>query len=196
MFTPENKSGHVKITRMWFVSLLQSSTEGLYRVARGMWDLNSEQFSAGPCANVSKHKQQCETWRGCSYYTGVQHCPHTLSVDSYIYIHIFIFIFICMNSYITHIFLFSVIASKRFQRTVLDLTLQWRFSSLPNNAKLEMVPSARLQGVADSQVSFKKRRERACVWGRCYSARVGFERVWVMISHNVAFWRYLYLRFK
>lgn len=28
----------------------------------------------------------------------------------------------------------------RFQRTVLDLSVQWRFAKLPNNAKLEMVP--------------------------------------------------------
>uniref|UniRef100_G3SY81 TUG ubiquitin-like domain-containing protein n=1 Tax=Loxodonta africana TaxID=9785 RepID=G3SY81_LOXAF len=31
----------------------------------------------------------------------------------------------------------------RFQRSVLDLSLQWRFSNLPNNAKLEMVPASR-----------------------------------------------------
>lgn len=31
----------------------------------------------------------------------------------------------------------------RFQRTVLDLSLQWRFANLPNNAKLEMVPVSR-----------------------------------------------------
>lgn len=41
----------------------------------------------------------------------------------------------------------------RFQRTVVDLTLQWRFANLPNNAKLEMVTSTRKQAVADSQVS-------------------------------------------
>ncbi|XP_058022986.1 tether containing UBX domain for GLUT4 isoform X2 [Ahaetulla prasina] len=28
----------------------------------------------------------------------------------------------------------------KFQRTILDLSLQWRFANLPNNAKLEMVP--------------------------------------------------------
>ncbi|OXB81095.1 UNVERIFIED_CONTAM: hypothetical protein H355_005025 [Colinus virginianus] len=28
----------------------------------------------------------------------------------------------------------------KFQRSILDLTLQWRFARLPNNAKLEMVP--------------------------------------------------------
>ncbi|KAM9208297.1 tether containing UBX domain for GLUT4 isoform 1-T1 [Dugong dugon] len=31
----------------------------------------------------------------------------------------------------------------KFQRSVLDLSLQWRFANLPNNAKLEMVPTAR-----------------------------------------------------
>ncbi|XP_032471945.1 tether containing UBX domain for GLUT4 isoform X1 [Phocoena sinus] len=31
----------------------------------------------------------------------------------------------------------------KFQRNVLDLSLQWRFANLPNNAKLEMVPISR-----------------------------------------------------
>ncbi|XP_053424337.1 tether containing UBX domain for GLUT4 isoform X2 [Nycticebus coucang] len=31
----------------------------------------------------------------------------------------------------------------KFQRNVLDLSLQWRFANLPNNAKLEMVPVSR-----------------------------------------------------
>nr|XP_051684386.1 tether containing UBX domain for GLUT4 isoform X1 [Oryctolagus cuniculus] len=31
----------------------------------------------------------------------------------------------------------------KFQRSVLDLSLQWRFANLPNNAKLEMVPVSR-----------------------------------------------------
>nr|XP_023672746.1 tether containing UBX domain for GLUT4 isoform X1 [Paramormyrops kingsleyae] len=31
----------------------------------------------------------------------------------------------------------------KFQRNIVDLSLQWRFASLPNNAKLEMVPSTR-----------------------------------------------------
>ncbi|XP_067403226.1 tether containing UBX domain for GLUT4 isoform X2 [Emydura macquarii macquarii] len=31
----------------------------------------------------------------------------------------------------------------KFQRTVLDLSLQWRFAKLPNNAKLELVPISR-----------------------------------------------------
>ncbi|KAJ8263868.1 hypothetical protein GJAV_G00142290 [Gymnothorax javanicus] len=40
----------------------------------------------------------------------------------------------------------------KFQRTVLDLTLQWRFASLPNNAKLEMVQSTKQRGGGDSRV--------------------------------------------
>uniref|UniRef100_A0A3Q4AYW5 RBD domain-containing protein n=1 Tax=Mola mola TaxID=94237 RepID=A0A3Q4AYW5_MOLML len=40
----------------------------------------------------------------------------------------------------------------KFQRTTVDLTLPWRFANLPNNAKLEMVTSARKQAVADTQV--------------------------------------------
>ncbi|XP_030143384.4 tether containing UBX domain for GLUT4 isoform X1 [Taeniopygia guttata] len=34
----------------------------------------------------------------------------------------------------------------KFQRNVLDLSLQWRFARLPNNAKLEMVPISRRAG--------------------------------------------------
>ncbi|KAA0701384.1 Tether containing UBX domain for GLUT4 [Triplophysa tibetana] len=40
----------------------------------------------------------------------------------------------------------------KFQRSVLDLTLQWRFASLPNNAKLEVVPCSRHQPGAESVV--------------------------------------------
>ncbi|XP_073732495.1 tether containing UBX domain for GLUT4 [Misgurnus anguillicaudatus] len=40
----------------------------------------------------------------------------------------------------------------KFQRTVLDLTLQWRFASLPNNAKLEIVPCSRHQMATESLV--------------------------------------------
>ncbi|XP_058495747.1 tether containing UBX domain for GLUT4 [Solea solea] len=40
----------------------------------------------------------------------------------------------------------------KFQRTVIDLTVPWRFANLPNNAKLEMVTSTRKQAAADSQV--------------------------------------------
>ncbi|RXN02195.1 Tether containing UBX domain for GLUT4 [Acipenser ruthenus] len=38
----------------------------------------------------------------------------------------------------------------KFQRTVLNLSLQWRFANLPNNAKLEMVPSTRQRALVES----------------------------------------------
>ncbi|KFP42416.1 Tether containing UBX domain for GLUT4, partial [Chlamydotis macqueenii] len=37
-----------------------------------------------------------------------------------------------------------------FQRSVLDLSLQWRFARLPNNAKLEMVPVSNRLGVGNT----------------------------------------------
>ncbi|KAM5135218.1 tether containing UBX domain for GLUT4 [Mantella aurantiaca] len=37
----------------------------------------------------------------------------------------------------------------KFQRTVLDLSLQWRFANLPNNAKLEMVSCTMQRAVAE-----------------------------------------------
>lgn len=42
----------------------------------------------------------------------------------------------------------------RFQRSVLDLSLQWRFARLPNNAKLEMVPVSNRVGVGNTVCSF------------------------------------------
>ncbi|KAM8945674.1 tether containing UBX domain for GLUT4 [Pelodytes ibericus] len=38
----------------------------------------------------------------------------------------------------------------KFQRTVLDLSLQWRFANLPNNAKLEMVGCSQQRAGAES----------------------------------------------
>ncbi|NWQ79843.1 ASPC1 protein, partial [Columbina picui] len=38
----------------------------------------------------------------------------------------------------------------RFQRSVLDLSLQWRFARLPNNAKLEMVPISGREGAGNT----------------------------------------------
>ncbi|KFV54411.1 Tether containing UBX domain for GLUT4, partial [Tyto alba] len=37
-----------------------------------------------------------------------------------------------------------------FQRSVLDLSLQWRFARLPNNAKLEMVPVTNRVGIGNT----------------------------------------------
>ncbi|NXA56151.1 ASPC1 protein, partial [Nothocercus julius] len=39
-----------------------------------------------------------------------------------------------------------------FQRSMLDLSLQWRFAKLPNNAKLEMVPVSHNRGGTGSMV--------------------------------------------
>ncbi|KAM7088902.1 tether containing UBX domain for GLUT4 isoform 1-T1 [Ciconia maguari] len=38
----------------------------------------------------------------------------------------------------------------KFQRSVLDLSLQWRFARLPNNAKLEMVPVSNRVGIGNT----------------------------------------------
>ncbi|NXK82716.1 ASPC1 protein, partial [Amazona guildingii] len=38
----------------------------------------------------------------------------------------------------------------RFQRSMLDLSLQWRFARLPNNAKLEMVPVCNRVGIGNT----------------------------------------------
>ncbi|NXD84154.1 ASPC1 protein, partial [Halcyon senegalensis] len=38
----------------------------------------------------------------------------------------------------------------KFQRSVLDLSLQWRFARLPNNAKLEMVPVSNKVGTGNT----------------------------------------------
>ncbi|XP_038634242.1 tether containing UBX domain for GLUT4 [Scyliorhinus canicula] len=40
----------------------------------------------------------------------------------------------------------------KFQRTVLDLSQQWRFANVPNNAKLEMVAAVRQHAGAESKV--------------------------------------------
>uniref|UniRef100_A0A803VLQ8 TUG ubiquitin-like domain-containing protein n=1 Tax=Ficedula albicollis TaxID=59894 RepID=A0A803VLQ8_FICAL len=44
----------------------------------------------------------------------------------------------------------SALFSFRFQRNVLDLSLQWRFARLPNNAKLEMVPVSSRAGAGST----------------------------------------------
>lgn len=43
----------------------------------------------------------------------------------------------------------------RFQRSMLDLSLQWRFARLPNNAKLEMVPVSGRAGTGSTVRSFR-----------------------------------------
>nr|XP_057947527.1 tether containing UBX domain for GLUT4 isoform X2 [Doryrhamphus excisus] len=68
----------------------------------------------------------------------------------------------------------------KFQRTVLDLTLQWRFANLPNNAKLEMVPSTRNQTLPDSQVRIALQMEDGSRLQGCFSCG---QSLWELLTH-------------
>ncbi|XP_034753980.1 tether containing UBX domain for GLUT4 [Etheostoma cragini] len=68
----------------------------------------------------------------------------------------------------------------KFQRTAVDLTLQWRFANLPNNAKLEMVTSTRKQAVADSQVRIALQMEDGSRLQGSFSCG---QSLWELITH-------------
>lgn len=68
----------------------------------------------------------------------------------------------------------------KFQRTVLDLTLQWRFANLPNNAKLEMVSSTKKQSAVDSQVRIALQMEDG---SRLQSSFSCGQSLWELLSH-------------
>ncbi|XP_077427928.1 tether containing UBX domain for GLUT4 [Vanacampus margaritifer] len=68
----------------------------------------------------------------------------------------------------------------KFQRTVLDLTLQWRFANLPNNAKLEVVPSTKTQNVSDSQVRVALQMEDGSRLQGSFSCGKSF---WELLTH-------------
>ncbi|KAM4603514.1 tether containing UBX domain for GLUT4 [Polymixia lowei] len=68
----------------------------------------------------------------------------------------------------------------KFQRNVLDLTLQWRFASLPNNAKLEMVPSTKKQAAADSQVRIALQMEDGSRLQGSFSCG---QNLWELLTH-------------
>ncbi|XP_045903477.1 tether containing UBX domain for GLUT4 isoform X2 [Micropterus dolomieu] len=68
----------------------------------------------------------------------------------------------------------------KFQRTVVDLTLPWRFANLPNNAKLEMVTSARKQAVADSQVRIALQMEDGSRLQGSFSCG---QSLWELLTH-------------
>ncbi|XP_054635935.1 tether containing UBX domain for GLUT4 isoform X2 [Dunckerocampus dactyliophorus] len=68
----------------------------------------------------------------------------------------------------------------KFQRTVLDLTLQWRFANLPNNAKLEVVPSTRNQTLPDSQVRIALQMEDGSRLQSCFSCG---QSLWEVLTH-------------
>ncbi|KAK7930234.1 hypothetical protein WMY93_006629 [Mugilogobius chulae] len=68
----------------------------------------------------------------------------------------------------------------KFQRTVLDLTLQWRFANLPNNAKLEMVPSTKKVAAADTQVRIALQMEDG---SRLQDSFSSGQSLWDLLTH-------------
>ncbi|XP_041076111.1 tether containing UBX domain for GLUT4 isoform X2 [Polyodon spathula] len=68
----------------------------------------------------------------------------------------------------------------KFQRTVLNLSLQWRFASLPNNAKLEMVPSTRQRAGVESTVRIALQLEDGSRLQDSFSCR---QTLWELINH-------------
>nr|XP_020451948.1 tether containing UBX domain for GLUT4 isoform X1 [Monopterus albus] len=68
----------------------------------------------------------------------------------------------------------------KFQRTLVDLTLPWRFANLPNNAKLEMVTSTRKQAVADSQVRVALQMEDGTRLQGSFSSA---QSLWEVLTH-------------
>ncbi|XP_077575963.1 tether containing UBX domain for GLUT4 isoform X2 [Stigmatopora nigra] len=68
----------------------------------------------------------------------------------------------------------------KFQRTVLDLTKQWRFANLPNNAKLEVVPSTRAENVSASQVRIALQMEDGSRLQGSFSCE---QSLWELVTH-------------
>ncbi|KAF5905155.1 tether containing UBX domain for GLUT4 [Clarias magur] len=68
----------------------------------------------------------------------------------------------------------------KFQRNVLDLTLQWRFASLPNNAKLEVVPSTQQRGGADTTVRIALQLEDG---SRLQGSFPSSQNLWDLLNH-------------
>ncbi|XP_029357709.1 tether containing UBX domain for GLUT4 isoform X2 [Echeneis naucrates] len=68
----------------------------------------------------------------------------------------------------------------KFQRTVVDLTVPWRFANLPNNAKLEMVTSSRKQAVTNSQVRIALQMEDGSRLQGSFSCG---QSLWDLLTH-------------
>ncbi|XP_016400035.1 tether containing UBX domain for GLUT4 [Sinocyclocheilus rhinocerous] len=68
----------------------------------------------------------------------------------------------------------------KFQRLVLDLSLQWRFASLPNNAKLEMVVCSRPQTGAESAVRIALQMEDG---SRLQGSFSRGQTLWDLLTH-------------
>lgn len=70
----------------------------------------------------------------------------------------------------------------KFQRTVLDLSLQWRFANLPNNAKLEMVPVSRSREGPENMVRIALQLDDGSRLQDTFCSR---QTLWELLSHFV-----------
>ncbi|XP_048220964.1 tether containing UBX domain for GLUT4 isoform X1 [Perognathus longimembris pacificus] len=68
----------------------------------------------------------------------------------------------------------------KFQRTVLDLSLQWRFANLPNNAKLEMVPASRSREGPENRVRIALQLDDG---SRLQDTFFSGQTLWELLSH-------------
>ncbi|XP_037013685.2 tether containing UBX domain for GLUT4 isoform X2 [Artibeus jamaicensis] len=68
----------------------------------------------------------------------------------------------------------------KFQRTVLDLSLQWRFANLPNNAKLEMVPASRSRQGPENTVRVALQLDDG---SRLQDTFCSGQTLWELLSH-------------
>ncbi|XP_031208187.1 tether containing UBX domain for GLUT4 isoform X2 [Mastomys coucha] len=68
----------------------------------------------------------------------------------------------------------------KFQRTVLDLSLQWRFANLPNNAKLEMVPVSRSREGPENIVRIALQLDDGSRLQDTFCSR---QTLWELLSH-------------
>ncbi|XP_060027718.1 tether containing UBX domain for GLUT4 isoform X1 [Erinaceus europaeus] len=68
----------------------------------------------------------------------------------------------------------------KFQRNVLDLSLQWRFANLPNNAKLEMVPASRCREGPNNVVRIALQLDDG---SRLQDTFCSGQTLWELLSH-------------
>nr|XP_032620410.1 tether containing UBX domain for GLUT4 isoform X3 [Chelonoidis abingdonii] len=68
----------------------------------------------------------------------------------------------------------------KFQRSVLDLSLQWRFARLPNNAKLEVVPISRNRAGTENRVQIALQLDSG---SRLQDTFRSGQTLWELLSH-------------
>uniref|UniRef100_A0A8C5W413 ASPSCR1 tether for SLC2A4, UBX domain containing n=1 Tax=Microcebus murinus TaxID=30608 RepID=A0A8C5W413_MICMU len=68
----------------------------------------------------------------------------------------------------------------KFQRNVLDLSVQWRFANLPNNAKLEMVPASRTREGPKNMVRIAVQLDDG---SRLQDTFCSGQTLWELLSH-------------